>query len=709
MRILKWMSLVFVGGLIVGIAGCGSQKAATVAEIGTEKVSLQEFETMFAKNNGGWDGASKTSIEDREKFLDLYVKYKLKVKEAYARGYDKDPELKGELNEYRKNLALTYLIDKEITGPALEEMYARRSQEVRASHILVMVKENAPPADTLAAYNKAMAIIDSLKSGRSFEELAVRNSQDPSAANNKGDLYYFTGGSMVPEFESAVFSLKVGEVTMVPVRTQFGYHIIKVTDKKANPGQVNPAHIMKRLTRTSSAADSLKARTEMQAVLDSLKAGVDFAELAKRHSDDTWTAPQGGDLGMIERRRTVKEFDSVAFSLKPGQISGIVATPFGLHIIKVLSFQPVKPFAEMVPDLKAEYQRTRYQSDYNRLVEQIKRQYGYTQNAQALQAFASAVDTTKTTSDAKWDSTVSKSVRAQTLLTFAGTAVSIDTVITLAKTNSELQGVVLKDGVAAVKTIADKVGTNLVMEHHARQMEDKFPRFKSTMKEYEEGILLFKAEQEEVWNKVAAKDSLLRIYYKENASKYTWPDRVNVQEIFVTTDSVAQLVKRALAGSTRDSVVSVGVKKSSKRATKKPQTITITIAPISFDSAAVLYNTRAATIDKKGINGLLPVTQNELTTKAWAMKEGDVSEPFPYEAGISIIKVLKKDPARTKTFEEALSEVSGQYQDAESKRLENLWQSYLMNKYIVTLHPDVVKYSFGPDSKPAGTKDEELQ
>jgi peptidyl-prolyl cis-trans isomerase SurA len=701
MRISTWMSLVLAGGLLAGVAGCGSQKSATVAEIGTEKVSLQEFESMFAKNNGGWDGAAKSSIEDREKFLDLYVKYKLKVKEAYARGYDKDPELKNELNEYRKNLALTYLIDKEITGPALEEMYRRRSLEVRASHILISVKENATPADTLEAYKKALAIIDSLKAGRSFEELALRNSQDPSVANNKGDLYYFSGGAMVPEFERAVFVLKVGEVSPAPIRTQFGFHVIKVTDARPNPGSVNPAHIMKRLARTSTPEDSAKAWKEMRAVLDSLKAGADFAELAKRHSDDTWTASQGGNLGMIERRRTVKEFDSVAFSLKTGEISGIITTPFGLHIVKVLGYQPVKPFAEMVPDLKAEYQRTRYQADYNRLVEQVKQKYQFTQNADALAAFAAAAaDSMKTTSDAKWDSTIAPSVRAKTLFTYAGNSVSVDSVIALAKMNPELRGLPLNNAKSTVNTIADKIGSSLVMEYHARQIEGQFPQFKATMKEYEEGILLFKAEQEEVWNKVAAKDSVLRIYFQQNASKYTWPDRVNLQEIYVTSDSAAREVKRALAGYTRDSVAA-----SKGKHSKKTRTITITVPPISFDSAVVVYNRRGATADKKGVYGFQPATQNELTDKAWKMNEGDVSEPIAYENGFAIIKCLKKDPARTKTFEEAASEVSGQFQDSESKRLENDWQSYLMNKYPVVLHQDVVKLSFDPSAKPAEPKD----
>lgn len=699
MRITTLITLLLAGALC-GITGCALQQKAIVAEVANEKISLQEFETMFAKNNGGWTGAAKTPIEEREKFLDLYVKYKMKVKEAYARGYDKDPELRNELNDYRKNLAVTYVIDKEVTGPALQEMYSHRSQEIRASHILIELKEGATPADTLEAYTKAIKIIDSLKLGYPFADMAIRNSQDPSAASNKGDLYYFSGGAMVPEFESAVFNINVGQVSSQPIRTQFGYHIIKVTDRRQNPGQVNPAHIMKRLSKTSTADDSAKAWKDMNIVLDSLKAGADFADLARRFSDDTYSGPQGGDLGLIERRRTVKEFDSVAFALRVGQFSNVVTTPFGLHIIKLIKAVPVKSFNEMEQELKTDYQRTRYQADYNRLVAQMKKQYNYSEDENVLLAFAAAADTTKTTNDVKWDSTIAAPIRAKSLLTINGAGISIDSVIALQKVNPDLQNLSMRDAKNSIRTIVDKIGSNLVVEYRARLMEDQFPRFKSTMKEYEEGILLFKTEQEEVWNKVTAKDSILRIYHKENASKYEWPDRVNVQEIFVPTDSVAAIVKKALAGSIRDSVV-----EKSKRS-KKLTTITITVPPISFDSAAVVYNQREATKAQKGVYGLLPVTQNELTEKAWKTSEGAVSEPFPFESGVVIVKTLKKDPKRLKTFEEAMSEVSGQFQDFETKRLENVWQSYLMNKYPVVLHNDVLKMSFAPENQPAPAKDD---
>ena len=241
------------------ITGCASHESAVIATIGGDKVTLDEFNAMFAKNNGGTEAAQKASREDKEKFLELYLKFRLKVKDAYVRGYQNDPDVRAELEDYRRNLAMSYLIDKEISGPALQRMYDRRLVELRASHILIRLASNPIPPDTLKAYTTAMKIIDSLKAGRSFEELALNNSQDPSVSNNKGDLYYFTSGAMVPEFEEAAYSVQAGTVVPFPVRTQFGYHVIKVTERHPNPGTIRVSHIMKRLVPQSAREDSLKA------------------------------------------------------------------------------------------------------------------------------------------------------------------------------------------------------------------------------------------------------------------------------------------------------------------------------------------------------------------------------------------------------------------------------------------------------------------
>ena len=653
---------VLIGGLLLGLmfAGCASQ-SVVVATVGGDKITLDEFNTMYAKNNGGVDAAQKASVDDKEKFLDLYVKFKLKVKEAYSHGYQNDGDVKSELQEYGRNLAVTYLMEKEINEPALRQMYERRLLELRASHILIQAGQSASPAETLAAYMKAVKIIDSLKAGRSFEELALNNSQDPSVHDNKGDLYFFTSGAMVPEFEEAAFSAQVGTVIPHPVRTQFGYHVIKVTDKGPNPGSIRVSHIMKRLTPGASAEDSAKAMKELEAALDSIKHGVKFEELARNISDDKYSAERGGEIGFIERRRTVKEFDNVAFKLKVNEISGIVKTPYGLHLIKVNEVKPVPPFASMQQDLKNFYQQYRFQTDYDGYVNGLKKEYNFTRSSEGVSAWKASVDTLKTTNDANWDSSFSAAARSKVIFTIAGGNVTIDSVIQLVKTNPELHGLPFSSP-ATSDRIFDKLAKDLVVQTKAVSMESKYPDFAKIMTEYQEGIMLFKAEQNEVWNRVSVNDSALHLYFDETRSKYTWPDRVNLQEISVATDSVAKVVQFLL---------------------KKQK--------LPFDSVAAQFNTRQSTKEKNGEWGMLPVSTNALTQKAWTMKEGEVSEGFSYDGATSIIKVLEKDPARGKTFSEAGSELSSAFQEHESKRLENEWYESLKKKYPVEIFKEALK------------------
>jgi peptidyl-prolyl cis-trans isomerase SurA len=645
------------------IAGCASHESAVIATIGGDKIRLDEFNAMFAKNNGGTEAALKASREDKEKFLELYLKFRLKVKDAYVRGYQNDPDVRAELEDYRRNLAMSYLIDKEISGPSLQRMYDRRLVELRASHILIHLPSNPIPPDTFKAYTTAMKIIDSLKTGRSFEELALNNSQDPSVSNNKGDLYYFTSGAMVPEFEEAAYSVQAGTVVPFPVRTQFGYHVIKVTERHPNPGTIRVSHIMRRLVPQSTREDSLKALNALQGALDSLKHGGKFPDLAKDFSDDKFSSERGGDLGFIARRRTVQEFDNAAFKLKAGEISGIVKTKYGFHLIQVNEIKPVPSFAEMEEELKKSYQQYRFQPEYDAYVNALKKEYKFAQSSEAAAAWNSSLDTAKTTSDANWDSSFSAMTRAKELFSFAGGKITVDSALHLVKANTELRGLPFSSSATSAK-IFDKISNNLVMDHKARSMESHYQDFAKIMKEYEEGIMLFKAEQNEVWNKVSVNDSAMHMYFDANRAKYTWPDRVNIQEIFVATDSIAKVVTFLL---------------------KKQK--------LPFDSVAAQYNTRQSTNAKRGEWGMNPATTNALTQRGWNMKEGEVSEYFPYEKGFSIIKMLERDHARDKTFAEAGSELSGAFQEYESKRLENEWYESLKKMFPISTNTELLKNS----------------
>jgi peptidyl-prolyl cis-trans isomerase SurA len=206
-RTLQYI-LVFAG-VMLALAGCSSQEhEAIVARVGDKPVTLKEYEDLYIKSNGTRDSAAKSSMQEREKFLDLVTKFKLKLTDAYRQGLDKKPELLGEIGQYKSSLAQSFLTEREITGPGARRLFDNRRNEYRASHILLKLSQHPSKEDSIAAYAKADSLIAMLNAGAVFESLAVKYSEDPSVSQNKGDLYYFTAGQMVPPFEDASFAME---------------------------------------------------------------------------------------------------------------------------------------------------------------------------------------------------------------------------------------------------------------------------------------------------------------------------------------------------------------------------------------------------------------------------------------------------------------------------------------------------------------------
>ena len=530
----------------LAITGC-SPKAHddVVATIGPEAVKLSDYEKLYLKSGGGRENAAASSQEDREKFLDLMVKYRLKLSDAYRQGMDKRPEVAAEVHQYKGSLAASFITEREIVAPGVRHLYNLRKEEIRASHILISLAPDAPPADSVAAYQKAYGVIKAARSGLAFDSLALAQSSDPSVKQNKGDLYYFTAAQMVPQFEDAVFAMKPGEISAVPVRTQYGLHVIKVVDRKPSPGEIRCSHIMIRLnSQNPSPEDTLAAYKKIRAIQDSLAAGIDFADLAIRNSADPGSAPRGGDLGSFSRRRWILPFDEVAFTLKPGQISHIVRTVYGYHLIKCFEQRPPKSFEESKQEVQQVYQQLRFQEDYNQFVAKMKQEVQYARNDSVVARLLAACDSSKTMKDSVWAPGLTPALRAASILSFGGKPVSVDSIVEIIKNRSDLSGGSLR--ASAMLAALDKVGEQLAFTAKADLLEQKNPEFASILKEYKEGILLYQVEQERVWSKVTANDSLLRLYFASQRERFTFPDRVRFAELRITSEEAGLAVYKQL-------------------------------------------------------------------------------------------------------------------------------------------------------------------
>jgi peptidyl-prolyl cis-trans isomerase SurA len=521
------------------VTGCSPKEQEVVATVNQEPITLKDYETLYLKGAGNRDSAQSSSMQERERFLDLMINYRLKLADAQALKLDQKPEIINELQQYKGGLAASFITEREVSTPGLRHLYDRRSEEIRASHILLTLGANPSPEDSAKAYTKAYEIIKALKEGADFKAVALENSQDPSVKQNGGDLYYFTGGQMIPPFENAVYAMKPGEVTSKPVRTQYGLHIIKMTDRRPAPGETRCSHIMIRFTsQNPSPQDTVSAYGKIKAIYDSLKQGIDFAALARRNSEDPGSASKGGDLGFFARRRWVQAFDEVAFQLKPGEFSSIIRSPYGYHIVKCTEQKPPKTFEEAKPELQQMYQQQFFQEDYVKLLNKLQKQVNLRQNEQVLKAFLAGCDSTKTVRDSGATADVPPEVLRSEVLSVGPIALSMDSILSTMKWRQDLASTPLRQQPFTISM--DKIAEQAVWTVAADSLQRTYPEFASILKEYKEGVLLYQVEQDNVWNKVAPNDSALHIYFDAHRDKFTYPDRVDFSELRVPNETVGK-------------------------------------------------------------------------------------------------------------------------------------------------------------------------
>ncbi len=633
-----------------------------VLEVGPSRVNLADYQTFYLKNNANIEAAKKSTQEEREHFLDLLTEYKLKLQDAYDRNLLNDPEIQNELKEYRSSLASSFLLEKELTEPGIKQMYERRKQNIRAQHILISVRQDASPEDTLKAYQKALEVIN-LSKTVPFDTLVAKYSEDPSAKQNHGDLYYFTSGVMVKAFEDAAYSMKVGEISKGPTRSSFGYHIIKILN--IEPARaIKVRHIMMRFQSTTpDSADSANSYARIIAAQDSLKKGWDFAKLAIKVSEDPGSAPQGGDLPWFERRRFIEPFEDAAFSLTIGQVSGIVRTPFGFHIIRLDSIKGVPPYNEIYDQLKANYQKNRYAEDYTAYLAALKKEVGFTFNEDAFSAVVGQLDSAKTTDDSAWNTSVSPDIRKMTIVTIGKTQIPVDSVLTILATKPDYRDIALRK--ADLRPKFDKIAEGFLIDYKSIGLENRNKEFATLMKEYTDGVVLYKAEQLEVWNRTSVTDSALRVFYEQNREKFMFPEQVKINEIIFDSDTTAMMIYDSLVHGT------------------------------DFTGLASRWNTDTKLREDKGARGLVSVDADSATRRAAHLGVGEYSDPVEIDRGeYAIVQLLGKEAPRQKTFEEAGAEVSNLYQEYESKRLEDAWIDKIRQRYPVKQYKENLKVAF---------------
>ncbi len=527
-------TLVLVPAALLCCAGCSGAKS-TLITIGDEKVPLSEFEKMYAENNGGWARAETSGVDDRKRFLDLFVKYKLKLAEAKNAGLLQDSSIQNELQVYRSSLASSYMLGKELIEPRLKEMYSRKMEEIRASHILVRVGPDASPVDTLVAYTKADQLRKMLATA-SFDSVAKKYSEDPSARSNNGDLGWFSQGRMVSEFEDAAYALEPGQVSPVPVRTRFGYHIIKVVARQPNKGMVRVSHVLKRFAPDLS--DTAVVRDSVDFILRRLQdREITFAQAAYLYSDDPASKMRGGDLGFYERSGLPDNIGSIFFSTRVNTIAPPYRAPYGYHIFTVTESKDLPTFEEAEKDLRQQYQQMYYASDYENYIHALTKQYGLNFDVALRYQLSHAFDSTSTAQVAGWADSVKQEWLLRQLFSYDYKAFTVQDFLDHLIDSPEFRTMTLTP--SNIENIIDRLSESTILAAHTSTLAMRFPEFETLMKEYENGTLIYRIEQDEIYNKTVVNDSLLHQYYETNRKKYKWPYRVSISEIFVQAESLA--------------------------------------------------------------------------------------------------------------------------------------------------------------------------
>ena len=497
-----------------------------------------EFVRVYKKN---LDLVKDDSQKDLDKYLELFLGYKLKVEKANKLGLQNDTKYQNELKSYRNQLAKSYLNDSQVTNALIEEAYERMKYEVKASHILVMVEEGALPADTLKAYNKMLDIIKRIESGEAFDALAAKFSEDPSAKENKGDLGYFSAFRMVYPFENAAYKTAVGSVSK-PFRTRFGYHILKVADKRMNRGEVSVAHIMIMKPATPDAELHDKAKQTINDIYKKLQQGESFESLAGQFSEDKSTASKGGALQRFgSGQLTSQEFEDVAFGLKEkGELSQPFQSQFGWHIVKLIDRFPLQPLEELKVDIENKIKRDdRSLLITNSLAKKLRAKYVIKTDVKLL------VKTKKTVTNAfyeqNWVIPSSNEFQA-TLVTIENnkklTALDfLEFVSSQQKSNAKTRPIQNLTNELFEKWLDEQVIT-----YHNDNLENEFPEFRFVMDEYRDGLLLFDLMEKEIWNKAKNDTVGLEKFRLDNIKNYQWKERMDV-DIFSSTDE--KVIKKA--------------------------------------------------------------------------------------------------------------------------------------------------------------------
>ncbi len=518
--------------VITLVAACQSTKVASkkdpvILTIANTPVYRSEFQYVYEKNINAQD--SLYSPKSLRNYLDLFVNFKLKVAEAQQNGIDTSQAFQEELNSYQDILAKPYLSDQQVLEKLVREAYDRQSEQISASHILVSLAPNAQGEDTVEAYQKILEIHQKAEAGENFEKLATQYSEDPSARNTGGSLGYFTSLQMVYPFENAAYLTPQGQVSDI-VRSVYGYHILKVRDRKPNPGRFQVAHLMIQVLPSSSDQTKKESQQKIDSLYKALQNGAEWDNLVLKNSQDATSRTKGGLLPEFGVGEVLPVIEKAAQSIQQvNSYSQPVQSPYGWHIFKLISRNPRPSYADQKAQIKQLVEKDeRYSLARNSLLKRLQSTY-------AMKIFEEVREKSLNTTDSSlldgaWSYNSQDNLAYERILSFNlnGTSKNFFARDFFAYvSDKQTLRADWPDPRDLMGHYFDKFVEYQTLELEKEQLSLKYPEYRLLIKEYREGMMLFQMMTDEVWQKAIQDTSGCKQYFLKNRENYRWKQRAN--------------------------------------------------------------------------------------------------------------------------------------------------------------------------------------
>jgi peptidyl-prolyl cis-trans isomerase SurA len=669
LRTLALWTLASAAGLL-GLTACSSSAPAVspsssgslvVARYADTSITLDQFERRYAASEGGYAAARDDSAAAYRGFLDRLLGFRLKVLAARRAGMDTLASVRQEADAYRQQMAPAALQREEVLEPIIQTLYERQKQEVDVSHVLIRVAPDAPPPDTLAAYREAQALRDSVRAGMRFATVAQRYSEDPSAQQEErpgyqGRLGYVSAGQLVEPFEETMYTVPEDSVSGV-FRTRFGYHILKVHDRREREYPVKLSHLMI-VPDGSTAADTAAARAQIDSLRAELVQGARFEAIARAHSDDQRSARQGGDLGFIDpNAKMPTSFSSAIDTLQQqgvGTLSEVFASAFGFHLLKLVDQKEPPPYEEAYDNLKQRVSRMpRVEKRKAALARSIRQETGTRVDTAALRAVLPVASLDST---ARPLFSLADSAAATAVATLGDSTYALGALRTYVRQN--------RLGGASVAEALDQFLNAQALDYAAARLEQRDPEFASLMREYREGLLLFQYMQDSVWTVAQQDTAALRATYNAHPGRYRFPPRVRT---LVFRSPVDSLLRPYVHSYTQERTPLADV-----------------VAQATADSVVQVDTV------------LVPPAADSLYQPVLSASDGTALGPLTNRSGPLWMVRDTRLPARPQTFQEARSAVLRDYQDAYEKAVTER----LRERFGATTYPERLQAAFQGTASP---------